>query len=65
MMPSNSNYVCVKHRTNAKGANACPVCGKNMIPIGTRWRIPKKSDNKGWNELAKKFQNNIPIYDGI
>lgn len=50
----NYNYVCVAHRTSGRGISApkCNVCGTEMICIGYRWRVPKKSDDKEWKVLA-------------
>ena len=31
----------------------CPVCGLPIRAIGTRWRVPKKADERGWRELRE------------
>ena len=32
----------------------CPECQQPLHELEWRWRIPKKNDEKGWKELAKK-----------
>jgi len=67
-----SNFVCVEHRIAHRrldfwgvtherdvaqvGSIHCPVDGQPMASIGYRWRIPKKSDDKGWAELRAMIQ---------
>jgi hypothetical protein len=59
---SNRTYICIKCRTTKRaeahyGFNhgfKCPICHKNLWELEWRWRIPKKTDDKGWAELEKK-----------
>lgn len=60
---SNRTYICVACRTSARrearyGVNfdsvRCPECQSEMWSLCWRWRIPQKSDDKGWRDLAAK-----------
>lgn len=55
-------YICTSRRT-ARRAEAtyglesglrCSGCGGSLWELEWRWRIPRKSDDKGWEELEKK-----------
>ena len=51
------NHVCLEHHTTSRVESArCPVCGLLMRAIGTRWRIPKKADERGWRELREMIR---------
>lgn len=53
------NYVCTTHRVASRsndmwdGSTHCPVDGAPMVKIGTRWRVPKKTDDVGWKGVQK------------
>ena len=60
---SNRTYICVACRTAARrqaryGVNVvsvrCPECQTEMWSLCWRWRIPRKTDDSGWRELAEK-----------
>lgn len=34
----------------------CPHCNKPLWELEWRWRIPKKTEDKAWKELAKKIK---------
>ena len=59
---SSRSYVCTRCRTSrrapaAYGRNTdvrCRVCGGPLSELEWRWRIPRKSDEKGWHELSAK-----------
>jgi hypothetical protein len=56
-------YVCTHCRTSrraeaAYGRNTelrCSVCGGPLWELEWRWRIPRKTDDKGWRELEAKI----------
>ena len=59
---SNRTYICIKCRV-AKRAPAeyglntdyrCSQCQQELWELEWRWRIPKKTDDKGWKELEEK-----------
>ena len=51
-MPSNSNHVCFDCRITRKAGGVCN-CGKDLISVGTRWRMPKKNRAKAWADLKE------------
>ena len=59
-MIANVTFVCFDCRKSARGyqfqeAPHCPDCGKTMVNIGYRWRMPKKNRDKAWKELWDIF----------
>ena len=56
---SNRTYVCLSCRTtkrakpnsSAEPDYRCRLCGGNLEQLDWRRRVPRKTDNKGWNEL--------------
>ena len=47
-------FVCCACRKSARrkwSVPTCPFCNESMTGIGTKWRIPKKDDDKGWELL--------------
>lgn len=57
-----STYICPEHRYVAKSAIwdfwskaensfVCPTCRKKLIDMGTRWRPPKKNNDKAWKKV--------------
>jgi len=55
---SNKNAVCLQCRRLGRinfwrRVRICPECGKPMLDIGKRWRIPKRKDKVGWDILIK------------
>ena len=70
---SNRTYICVECRT-AKRAEAtgglktdlrCSSCGGSLWELSHRWRIPKKTDKKGWEELAGIVAQSRPARDAF
>ena len=70
---SNRTYICVECRT-AKRAEAagglktdlrCSSCGGPLWELSHRWRIPKKADKKGWEELAEIVAQSRPARDAF
>jgi len=64
-------YVCVECRLVVRrgflaGTPACPKCNRTPQCVGTKWRVPKKHDAKGWHEMTKKLRlvalPNAPLY---
>jgi len=58
-MPSNCTYVCFPCRTSAsRSSRSAPVlcqhCGEEMTNMGKQFRVPRKSDKRGW-ENAKRI----------
>lgn len=55
--------VCVAHRLVSRADDAhCPACGRPMVVLGTRWRVPKKSDDRGWVQLTRLLLRPSPIF---
>ena len=53
-------YVCCGCRRTVRRYQftdhpSCPSCGKEMTDIGYRWRVPKRTDDKGWHEVWERF----------
>lgn len=64
-----TNYVCTTHHIAHRaedfwglggatqvGSKHCPVDGAPMASIGYKWRIPRKTDDRGWAQLTKMIQ---------
>ncbi|MDD4872076.1 MAG: hypothetical protein PHR77_16080 [Kiritimatiellae bacterium] len=59
---SKRSYICTKCRTSRRaessgGVNTslrCGLCRGPLWELEWRWRIPKKTDDKGWKELERK-----------
>lgn len=52
-------FVCCVCRKSARrkwSVPVCPFCNEGMIGIGTKWRVPKKDDDKEWALLAELIQ---------
>ena len=55
-------YICLSCRWSrrseaAYGLNTslrCPTCSGSLWELEWRWRIPRKTNDKGWKELATK-----------
>lgn len=50
-MVSNSTYCCAGCRFVAKGMATCPQCSNPMMHMGTKWRAPKKNNDKAWARI--------------
>ena len=70
---SNRAYICTACRT-AKRAEAagglktdlrCSSCGGTLWELSHRWRIPKKTDKKGWAELAEIVAQSGPAREAF
>lgn len=61
-------YICIPCRwarraDAAYGRNTsfrCPTCGASLWELEWRWRIPRKTNDKGWKELAEKVSAEAP-----
>jgi hypothetical protein len=56
-----SNYVCIECKKSKKGEYSIHTqmvcnCGKEMMCIGEKWRVPKKQDKNGWKKLKEHFK---------
>jgi hypothetical protein len=66
---SSRTYICVPCRWSRRGLAAgglntdyrCPSCHKALWELEWRWRIPRKSNDKGWKELAAKVKQDSAI----
>lgn len=63
------NYVCLEHRVASRlapffGSYHCPVDGGEMVRLGTKWRIPKKDDDDGWEGVAKYIADRRRYMEG-
>ena len=51
------NLVCTSCKYSRKGfrddlqLEKCPTCQKSLSDIGSKIKVPKKSDIKGWKDL--------------
>lgn len=58
----NNDWVCVEHRVAVRShpyhaaPPRCPVDGEPLANLGYRWRIPKKSDDDGWEGVVEELQ---------
>ncbi|HET6410261.1 MAG TPA: hypothetical protein VFG14_20390 [Chthoniobacteraceae bacterium] len=56
-------YICLSCRWSrraeaAYGLNTslrCPACNGSLWELESRWRIPRKTNDKGWKELEAKI----------
>src|SRR5437899_9645819 len=59
---SSRSYICLPCRTSRRAEAAyglesglrCSHCGGLLWELEWRWRIPRKKDDKGWQELEAK-----------
>ncbi len=59
----NYNSVCFSCRYTTRVRNwtlcdmklTCPFCKKNLINLGCKTKIPKKTDDKAWNKLKELY----------
>jgi hypothetical protein len=62
-------YVCVTCRWSRRAEAAyglktslrCPTCNGSLWELEWRWRIPRKTNNKGWKELGAKISRDAAI----
>lgn len=62
-------YVCLHCRWSrraeaAYGLNTnfrCPTCGGSLWELEWRWRIPRKTNDKGWKELEMKVSRDAAV----
>jgi hypothetical protein len=50
-MTSFGPFLCVKDRKVWKGFHHCPTCGEEGIKMGTKWRAPKKNNERAWKRV--------------
>jgi len=51
-----SNMVCFGCRRSFKVNLTCPTCRQKTVSIGYRRHVPKRTDEKGWKELAEFYK---------
>lgn len=54
----NNHFVCIKCRIGNKSRQTtlkCPHCGEPMVEVSVTFRIPKKSDDKGWKYVKEQI----------
>ena len=62
-------YICLPCRWSRRAEAAyglstslrCPTCGDSLWELGWRWRIPRKTNDKGWQALAAKVASDAAI----
>ena len=62
-------YICLPCRWSRRAEAAygfntslrCPACGGSLWELEWRWRIPRKTNDKGWQELAAKVSSDAAI----
>jgi len=62
-------YVCLRCRWSrraeaAYGLNTnlrCPTCSGSLWELEWRWRIPRKTNDKGWKELEVKVSRDAAV----
>jgi hypothetical protein len=52
-MMHNDNNVCFDCRVTFKQGSTCPHCGNHLVEVSHIWRLPKKSDIKGWEKTKQ------------
>lgn len=64
-------FVCLQDRTSARSGRGhlpvCPVCGTPMRELGTRWRLPARTDDRGWREVRealKRYERYLGQFGG-
>ena len=66
---SNRTYICTACRT-ARRAEAwhgmpsplrCPLCRGSLWELSRKWRIPAKTNDKGWRELERIVAEQTPL----
>lgn len=70
---SNRTYICVECRTARRAEAAgglktrirCSSCGGALWELSHKWRIPKKTDKKAWEELAEIVSQSRPTRDAF
>ena len=53
-MPSRSTFLCIPCRRVGKDSAYCPTCGEPMLNMGSRWRPPKKNNERAWKQIEQK-----------
>lgn len=54
----NNHFICIDCRIGNKTTQEtlkCPHCGKDMIIVSVTFRIPKKTDDKGWKYVKEQI----------
>jgi hypothetical protein len=46
-------YICIPDRYVSKRDSPCPHCGEDLLYMGTRWRAPKKGNDRAWKRIEK------------
>ena len=70
---SNRTYICTECRTTRRGSYGawlptvfrCRNCSGPLWELSARWRIPKSTDVKGWNELLEMVARQRPCREKI
>jgi hypothetical protein len=65
---SNRTYICVECRSARRAGAAyglvtplrCAGCGASLWELSHKWRIPRKSDIEGWDELKRIVNKEEP-----
>lgn len=53
--------MAVARRRCTRGGAVCPTCHKNMVSLGTRWRVPKKS-RMSWKKFQEMLFRRVPFF---
>lgn len=70
---SNRTYICTQCRTARRAEAAgwlktdlrCACCTGPLWELSQRWRIPRKTDTKGWAELAEIVTRSTPARESF
>jgi hypothetical protein len=46
-----TSYDETSHKLDIQRSSTCPTCNKSLINMGTRWRAPRKKDNRSWSKI--------------
>lgn len=54
-MVTSSKSVCWDCRRVSQGSSTCPECRLPMVPMGTKWRPPRRSQDHKWSQQFDRW----------
>jgi predicted RNA-binding Zn-ribbon protein involved in translation (DUF1610 family) len=58
----NDNNVCIFCYKTYKANYKCPECGRDLISMSHKIRVPKHRDNKAWKKFIEIWIDDWPYY---